>query len=628
MIVYQKNLHDFIGDSNNPIHLVNEILSKLGRKKVHTLDELSSEESSWKESLPRLASILDHPTLDKEIDVALEYKIHQSGERIDFLIYGNDNQQEKKVIVIELKQWSSVRDANKPYYVFTHGGGGSQDYQHPSYQAYNYTNLIKLFNEYVQNQKVDILSCSYLHNLPQEFTSIKNEERYPLIKEAPVFVKGEESKLFEFITKHVKKPNKSIIYEIDNGRIVPSKKFGELFSKALKGNPIFSFDEKQMYSISTIIESVGEAVKYNQRKTILIKGSPGTGKSIVALNAIGLMLNPKKGKAYNAVYTTANAAPRMMFEQIFEDDNDGNSVLKNVLKSPAIFGRSSEFDFDCVLVDEAHRIYKWKFGIGVPNNVDILDKIFYASRVNVFFIDEDQAVTTKDFATIEKIKAYAKQYNSEIIEAPNLSLTTQFRVLGGASYINLIRKFLGYETNDINYRVKNYDLKVFDDPNQMREELRKKNTLLGKSRMIAGYTYEWGGNQSDRNNTDFHVLLENGFKAKWNLRKNGNYSYISDQDSFEEVGCIHTIQGIDLNYAGVIIGNDLRFDGNNLVFDKSKNALSDKTSGIRMADETLAKRLIRNTYNVLLTRGIFGTYVYCEDKALAKYLKSLIGENL
>jgi len=627
MIIYQKNLLNFISDCSDPIHLVNEILVKMGRKSVKSLQELSSEESSWKESLPRLAQLFDSPLLDKAIDVALEYKIHQTGERIDFLIYGNDNFDDKKVVLIELKQWSTVRDANKPYYVFTHGGGGLQDYQHPSYQAYNYTNLIKLFNEYVQTQKVDILSCSYLHNLPQEYSSIKNEERYPLIKEAPIFVKGEEAKLFDYVTRYVKKPNKTILYEIDNGRIVPSKKFGELFSKALKGNPMFSFDEKQMYSISTIIEAVDEATKFNQRKTILIKGSPGTGKSIVALNAIGMMLNPKKGKVYNAIYTTANAAPRLMFEQILESANEGISVLKNVMKSPAVFGRSSEFDFDCVLVDEAHRIYKWKFGIGVPNTIDILDKIFYASRVNVFFIDEDQAVTTKDFATIEKIKTYARKYNSEIIEASKLSLTTQFRILGGASYINMIRGFLGYEKIDTLYQIKNYDFRIFDDPNIMREELKKKNNLLGKSRIVAGYTYEWNGNQTDRNNSDYHVFLEKGFKAKWNLKKSGSYSYISDDDSFEEVGCIHTIQGIDLNYAGVIIGSDLRFDGKELVFDKTKNARSDNTSGIRTAEESLAKKLIRNTYNVLLTRGIYGTFVYCEDKALANYLRTIIGDN-
>jgi DUF2075 family protein len=628
MIVYQKTLYDFIVDSNNPIQLVNEILYKLGRKKVSSLEELSSEESSWKESLPRLASILDKPSLEKTIDVALEYKIHQTGERIDFLIYGNDENEDKKVVVVELKQWSSVRDANKPYYIFTHGGGGLQDYQHPSYQAFNYVNLIKLFNEYVQSQEVDIISCSYLHNLPQEFTSIKNEERYPLIIQAPVFVKGDETKLFEYVSKNVKKPNKSIIYGIDNGRIVPSKKFGELFSKALKGNLMFSFDEKQMYSISTIIESVEEAVKYNQRKTILIKGSPGTGKSIIALNAIGMLLNPKKGKPLNSAYVTANSALRIMYEQLVEDSSDGETVSKNVFKNPKLIASSSEFDYQCLFVDEAHRIYKWKFGIGVKKSIDILDKIFYSSRVNVFFIDEDQAVTTKDFATIDKLRTYARNYKSELIEGPNLSLTSQFRILGGVSYINFIRNFLGYENNEVDFKGKNYDFRVFDDPNLLREELKKKDLLLGKSRMIAGYTYDWKGNRTDRNSPDYHIYLENGFKAKWNLELKGNYSYILDENSFEEVGCIYTIQGMDLNYAGVIIGPDLRFDGKTLVFDKTRNAKSDYTSGIRTADDMLAKKLIRNTYNVLLTRGIYGTFVYCEDKALAKYLKSLIGENL
>jgi DUF2075 family protein len=626
MIVYQKTLKEFIEDSSQPIFLVNEILIKMVRRAVQTEQEMTSEQRSWKESLPRLANIFKQDCLDKNLDVAIEYTLHQSKERIDFMIYGDDLHNTKNVIIIELKQWSQVRDANKLYYVHTMGGAGFEDYHHPSHQAYNYSNLISLFNEYVQKENVKIHPCAYLHNLSPAYTLIQNTERYPLVKESPVFVQGDENKLLEFVCKYVKKPNKSIIYELDNGRIVPSKKFGEMFNRALKGIPMFSFDDKQMFSISTIIENVQLALKNGKRKTILIKGSPGTGKSIVALNAIGLLMNPVTGRTYNAVYTTANAAPRYMFEQIFEQSTQGDRVLENVLKSPAIFARSSEFDFDCVLVDEAHRIYQWKFGIGVPKGVDILDKIFYASRVNVFFIDEDQAVTDKDFATIEKIKIYAKKYQSEVVEAEQLSLTTQFRVAGGAQYIEFIRQFLGYESTTLKHEIAKYDFRVFEDPNEMREALRQKEKELGKTRMIAGYTYEWTGNQSERKNTDYHVILEKGFKAKWNLRKNGNYSYISDKDSFEEVGCIHTIQGIDLNYAGVIIGKDITYDGTKLVFDKTKNAKSDKSSGIRKADDELAKRLIRNTYNVLLTRGIYGTYVYCEDKALSRHLKFLLGE--
>jgi|694.fasta_scaffold20147_2 DUF2075 family protein len=627
MIIYQKTLREFIFESQKHLVLVNEILSKMLKRQVKSESELNSEEISWNQSLPRLANLLDKPNIDHDLDVALEYTIHQSGERIDFIIYGDDRDNNKSLVLIELKQWSQVRDANKPYYVYTMGGSGLEDYQHPSYQVYNYGNVLQMFNEYVQNEKVRINSCAYLHNLSPNYTLIKNVNKYPITNESPVFLMGEEDKLFDFVNKYVKKPNKSIIYEIDNGRVVPSIKFSDMFRRALSGNPIFSFDDKQMYSISSIIEQVKEADSKNVRKTILIKGSPGTGKSIVALNAIGLLMNPKvSGKVYNAVYTTANAAPRYMFEKIFEQSEKGNRVLDNVLKTPAIFGKSSELDFDCVLVDEAHRIYKWKFGIGVPNTVDILDKIFYASRVNVFFIDEDQAVTDKDFATIDQIKSYAKRYRSEIIEAPQLSLTTQFRVLGGDRYIKFIRQFLGYQSYDFKYSFKNYDFRVFDNPSEMREALRQKNNLLGKSRMISGYTYEWTGNQSERTNNDFHIHLEGGFKAKWNLKKNGNYSYVSDDDSFEEVGCIHTIQGIDLNYAGVIIGKDLTFNGKELVFDKKKNAKSDKTSGIRTASDELAKRLIRNTYNVLLTRGIHGTYVYCEDKALSNYLKSLMGK--
>jgi hypothetical protein len=170
--------------------------------------------------------------------------------------------------------------------------------------------------------------------------------------------------------------------------------------------------------------------------------------------------------------------------------------------------------------------------------------------------------------------------------------------------------------------------------NRVVETGKSFDELSGNCRLVAGYCYDWdqsrGGSKGlDRTDTTaYDIVLDNGtFKAKWNLRHAGlpaDYSWLNDPLSVDEVGCIHTCQGLDLKYCGVIIGKDIIYRDGHIQFDKSKNAKSDVASGIRNATDDMAEKLIRNTYHVLLTRGMKGTYVYCEDEQLRDYLKSLI----
>ena len=146
--------------------------------------------------------------------------------------------------------------------------------------------------------------------------------------------------------------------------------------------------------------------------------------------------------------------------------------------------------------------------------------------------------------------------------------------------------------------------------------------------MTAGYTYDWISKGQYRDGFDYDIILDGGaFRAKWNLNCSEvgtDYSWLNDPNSVKEVGCIHTCQGLDMNYCGVIIGKDLQYRDGKLVYCKDQMARTDRNSGIRKADDETAAKLIRNTYYVLLTRGMMGTYVYCEDEGLREYLKGLI----
>ena len=636
MIVYRESANTFINqcltDGSSALSIGSIISKKMRSQGINYFDD--SQVRAWDNSLPEIARVLHNGGIHKDVDVAVEYKIQQSRDRIDFLVCGDDDKGNKNVVVIELKQWSMASPSGKQAFVHTFGGHGEGDYWHPSYQAVNYAQILYNFNEYIRENNVSLPACSYLHNMDRNNEVLLGDViRFPLVQESPVFYCGDEDELGSFIKKFISQPNHRLLYEIEDSRIIPSKYLANMLAEAINGNGFFSYDEAQATSVAEIVEAVQEANYYNQKKTIIIKGGAGTGKSVVAINVLGQLVNGGK-KRMNAVYSTANASPRYLYtEQLVKNDFKKRQI-EALFVYPTVFLRAPENSYDCALVDEAHRVFDFKGGVGMTKHQHILESIIKSSKVSVFFIDPDQAVTTTDYATIENIKETARRLHSEVVERPELELKTQFRVTGGEEYISFIKSFLGYNNDITSYYPKNYDFKVFDSATELRDALREKERSYatesesGKCRLVAGYTYEWVSKGDNRDGEKYDIILDDGkFQAKWNLRckeVGAHYSWVNDPESFEEVGCIHTCQGIDLNYCGVIIGKDLVFRDGKVRFNKLATAKSDRNSGIRKANDALAEKLIRNTYNVLLTRGMLGTYVYCEDDALREHLASMV----
>ena len=622
MILYCDTVNNFINSCSGADPIIGkQILEKFQQKGLGSKSQ--SEYNSWIHSLPKVASALNSTLIPQDAYVGVEYKLIDTKQRVDFLIYGKDNDDKENVVIVELKQWSEVKKSNLANYVVTNGGHGDDDYWHPSYQAYNYANIMKNFNEYIYTNSVYVNACSYLHNMDNGYEGIlKDESKFPLVHEAPSFLKDDEAKLTEFIAKYIKKSYKQTLYEIDGSRIKPSAGFSKMVSDSIKGTPFFSYDAEQAYSVARIVNEVREALNNNEKKTIIIKGGPGSGKSIVAINALGQLLNPQDGsERRNVCYLTANFTPRTYFGDILTEDFT-KKAIKELFKTPAAFAKASKNDFDCVIVDEAHRMLKWKFGWGVKRDVDVIDKLFNASRVNVFLIDEDQVVTASDDLSIKQIKEYANKYGSTVIEDDRMILSSQFRCVGGEAYIEFVKKALGYDNEFNSLKGIKYEVKVLDSMKEMETLLKKKNSSNHTMRLMAGYTHEW---VSENDLTKYDFEYDDGVNLQWNIKKADRVA-ILDPNQSENVFCIHTIQGLEVEYAGVIIGKDLTYnkDTHKLESHKEANAKTDSASGIRTSDDALAERLIRNTYKVLLTRGVKGTYIYCEDEALKEHLQMLL----
>ena len=619
MIVYSGTKSQFNNDVN--LNLISDkILEKLREK--HLSGGQESEYQSWQNSLHFMRSAIDDPDIPNDVEVAIEYQIPRTSKRVDFMIAGADAANTNNVVVVELKQWSKAEkvDDIMRHSVRAYTGGANRIVNHPSYQAYAYATFIKNSSEQVQDERIGIKPCAYLHNCsPAARTPLDDDIYTPWLEEAPLFDKSQTIQLRNFIKKFIvsKSSSGDLLYKIDNGRIRPSKALQDCLVSLMKGNEEFMLLDDQAVVFDLCKKYMAQCRKDMQKRTIIIQGGPGTGKSVLAVNLLKEFLL----KNNNACYCTKNSAPREAYQKLLAKSNYKAMVnIKQLFRSPfGLCNLTSNF-YDCLIVDETHRLVKKMYGDWKGENQ--VKECINASLFTVFLLDEDQQITKKDIGSVAEIKKWATELGSEVIMNEDTVLQSQFRCNGSDQYIQLINNILQIgKPMDIDLKELNFDIRVFDDPNELRDTLRELNKINNKARMVAGYCYDWN---VKHNRGEYDIYLENGFKAKWNLENDKIWAI--NPNSFEEVGCIHTAQGLEFDYIGVLIGNDLRFDkaSGKIITDRTKISKDDKSSGIRSAKDDVAERLIKNTYKTLLTRGQKGCFIYCEDKVLADYIRSFL----
>lgn len=618
MLVYNSTKERFLDDVlTNDIESI--ILSFFEKKLNRTVS--SSEIQSWKNSMSYMDRVLSDDEIPKDSGVAIEFQIPQTSKRVDFILTGKDESNNDQVIIVELKQWSDVEITEKDGVVKTRFRSGLVETSHPSYQAWSYASLLHSFNETVYTDKINLVPCAYLHNYDDSKNIINNNFYSHYTEKAPAFFKSDALKLRSFIKKFVKHGDTSkIMYRIDSGRIRPSKSLADAMASMLKGNQEFIMIDDQKIVFETAL-TLAKKSSLNNKNVLIVDGGPGTGKSVVAVNL--LVELTKIG--LNSQYVTKNAAPRNVYE----------SKLAGTLKKTEIsnlFSGSGSFIgvergiFDAIIVDEAHRLNE-KSGMFSNLGENQIKEIIESSKFSVFFIDEDQKVTWKDIGTKEEILKWSNKNSANIT---NLSLSSQFRCNGSDGYLAWLDNVLQIkETANVVFDSDDYDLQFFDSPNDLKNEIFEKNKINNKARLVAGYCWDW---VSKKNKTLSDIIIpEHDFAMRWNLASDGNLWIISSE-SVNEVGCIHTCQGLELDYVGVIIGDDLSVRDGKIITNPDKRAKTDASlkgyKKLYKEDPEMAKNkadlIIKNTYRTLMTRGMKGCYVYCTDKETQEYFLNLL----
>ena len=615
MLAYLASKEQFLKDAPTIEDIV-----KTAVKKNLNLSVGQAEYNAWRNSLGNAMShAMNDPEIPNDSAVAIEYRLNGRKFRIDFIIAGLNSAGKESVVIVELKQWTEVDFSDLEDHVKTFVGGGLRDERHPSYQAWSYASHLQQFNEYVYTNALDISACAYLHNC--EAPAVVNDVRYAdKLAKAPVFIKGQLSDLQGLIKNKIRSgAGTEMLRRVDGSPIRPSKQLAEAVGSMLEGNEEFVLLDEQKTVLEKIINASTKA-QVDKKQVLIIKGGPGTGKSVISINALAKLSSLR----LNARYITPNGAPRAVFESKLRGAMSGVEI-KELFSGSAAYAGIKKDSFDVLIVDEAHRLkLRSQYAKGGVNQIR---EIIQAARTSVFFIDEAQKVTWKDIGEISAIKEFAVAADAEIEE---LELTSQFRCGGSDDYMAWLDNALGVRIEtDSYFSPGKFDFKIVNSPTELHELIKEKNKINNKSRVVAGYCWEWVS-RNDKHQSDIK-FPEFNFEADWNLTAHGG-KWIIHEESVKEIGCIHTCQGLELDYVGVIIGPDLVVSNGELITDPAARAKSDKSlNGYKKALDIdpisaaeKADEIIRNTYRTLMTRGMKGCYVYFTDQATADYFKELL----
>lgn len=429
-------------------------------------------------------------------------------------------------------------------------------------------------------------------------------------------------------------------------------------SNLFKYSPYKSLTNDQYEIVTDIIKTLFEDVKNHKQSTFIVNGGAGTGKTILGVYLVKLLMEIKENNIniedetvndnIQYILKTHNLIEKLNIGLVIPMENLRMTLKKvfksvsgldpNMVLSPNDVAKSNK-RFDLLIVDEAHRLRKRKnltqYGSFDQNNKKFdlgkegteLDWIRLQSQHQILLYDEEQSIKPTDVNR----EAFIKIENEK--NTHNYQLKTQLRcLLGGDKYINYIKEIFSNNPPKVKVNFNEYELKLFDNVDEMINNIKNKNEIYGLCRNVAGYAWKWNSKgkklpmhvtkkevQRMKENNVFDIEID-GYKYIWNSQPT---DWINSENSINEIGSIHTTQGFDLNYTGLIIGNELKYDDINHKLIVDRKNYYDTKGKADASDEELLEYIL-HIYQTMCTRAMRGTYLYVCDHKLKEYLSKYI----
>jgi DUF2075 family protein len=612
--------------SQNFIHDTahNQIVGKLTEAFIrhYRYKPSPSEVNSWRNSLRAVSEVFQLAHLNDH-GVILEFQLPLTSRRLDCLVCGKDGSARDSAVIIELKQWDKCKRAVGDNLVSTWVGGSERDILHPSAQVGQYHQYLSDNHTafYEGPTPIDLKSCAYLHNYFAEKDDFLLDNSFnALLRQFPTFTADDVSRLEEFLISGLSGGSgQSVLRKIEESKYRPSKKLMEHVSNIIRGTKEYVLLDEQYVVYNKVLACSKEGFHDRRKMVIIVKGGPGTGKSVIAMNLISDLLS----LGFNAHYATGSKAFTETLRRVIGQRGAAQFKYFNS------YAQAQSNEIDILVCDEAHRIRKQSNNRFTPReqitNKPQIQEILDAAKVSVFFIDDRQVVRPDEIGSSGFIRAQAEQNNCRIFE---YELEAQFRCAGSDGFVNWINNTLDIErtANIIWEGDESFEFRIFSSPRALDDAIREKARMGNTARMTAGFCWPWS--DPNRDGTLIEDVKVEGYSRPWNAKPDASrlaagipraplWAY--DPNGIEQVGCIYTAQGFEFDYVGVIVGTDLTYS---LDDQKWEGHIANSFDvPVRRAGKKFVD-LVKNTYRVLFSRGMKGCYVYFIDKDTERFFKS------
>lgn len=619
MQLYSGNSLQFIQDTTQ-----NQIAEKLRRSFFNHYRFYPSDQEvrSWHNSLSRMKDVFQEASLNDH-GIVLEYQLPLTSKRLDCMVSGRNEENSDNAVIVELKQWDKCAPADGENEVETWVGGACRPILHPSIQVQRYQMYLSdchtAFHE--GPSPVALSACSYLHNYGyQDKDPLLDRKFRKAIADTPLFSKDDFEPICRYLSQRLSQGHGAEVMDrIQSSRFRASKKLMEHVAGIIRQKPEYVLLDEQQVVYDQVRLAAVRARGSAKKRIIIVKGGPGTGKSVIAIN---LMADLYK-KEFQTHYATGSRAFTETLRKVI--GSRGASQIK-YFNSYATAGPD---ELDVLILDEAHRIRETSASRFTPKSkrtgLPQIDELLNAAKVTVFFIDDHQVVRPGEIGSTRYLYEAAKQRNCEVEE---YELEAQFRCAGSDAFVNWINNTLGIKrtANVLWEGDDRFEFKIFDSAEELDSAIRQKAADGAKARLTAGFCWPWSDPRADGTLEDDVKIGD--FKRPWDAKPDATRLapgipkaslWAHDPNGINQVGCVYTAQGFEFDYVGVIIGKDLYYDWP--INDWKGRPEHSADNVVRRGRERFVD-LVKNTYRVLLTRGLKGCYVYFVDEETRRFFAS------
>jgi len=583
-----------------------------------------SEVAAWGNSLRAMAQVVQFANLDDH-GVVLEYELPSSSRRLDFMICGRDSSSRDEAVIVELKQWSDCEAAEAEGLVSTWVGGKNREVAHPSVQVGQYQQYLADTHSafYEGNHPIQLGACSYLHNYEIRPDDVLLAPKFTeTIARYPLFGSDAVDELTGYLRERLSAGHgDSVLARIEQSTYRPSRKLMDYVAETIAGRGPWVLLDEQLVVFEKIRAAVAAAITHGRRQVVLVRGGPGTGKSVLAINLLARFLREGRTAHYA---TGSRAFTKTLWKLV-------GSRAKPVLKYFNGYRDALPGEIDALICDEAHRIRETSNDRYTPkakkSTEPQIRELLRAAKVAVFFIDDRQGVRPNEIGSSDYIRQHAADLKYEVSE---FDLEVQFRCSGSAGFVNWISNTLGIErtANQLWTGAETFDFQIFPTPESMEVAIKAKIRKGVTARLTAGFCWDWSNPNPDGTLVDDVVIGK--WRKPWNARPEAGRLakgippadlWATDPGGIDQVGCIYTAQGFEVDYIGVVWGKDLVYDPDGQAWVGDKKESRDRTV---KQSKTDFLQLVKNTYRVLLSRGMKGCYVCFLDKNTERFVRSRI----